>query len=63
MGKYYEEILKEQIMQGMLGYNHVTTQQYLKQLMNQNVSDIQEITNAYDVVMQEISGLTIIKSV
>lgn len=56
MTKNYEALLKEQIMQSLLGNTKSTLQDYVETLTTQNKKDIKEIWQAYFVVNCEISG-------
>ena len=56
MTKNYEILLKEQIMQSLLGNTKSTLQDYVETLTIQNKKDIKEISQAYFVVNREIFG-------
>ena len=56
MTKNYEALLKEQIMQSLLGNTKSTLQDYVETLTIQNKKDIKEISQAYFVVNREIFG-------
>ena len=55
MTKNYEALLKEQIMQSLLGNTKSTLQDYVETLTTQNKKDIKEIWQAYFVINCEIS--------
>ena len=56
MTKNYEALLKEQIMQSLLGNTKSTLQDYVETLTTQNKKDIKEIWLAYFVINREILG-------
>ena len=56
MTKNYEILLKEQIMQSLLGNTKSTLQDYVETLTTQNKKDIKEIWQAYFVINREILG-------
>ena len=56
MTRNYEALLKEQIMQSLLGNTRLTIQEYVEALTIQNKKDIKEISQAYFVINREIFG-------
>ena len=56
MTKNYEALLKEQIMQSLLGNTKSTLQDYVETLTVQNKEDIKEISQAYFIINCEIFG-------
>jgi len=56
MTENYEILLKEQIMQSLLGNTKSTLQDYVETLTTQNKKDIKEISQAYFVINREIFG-------
>ena len=56
MNKNYVAILKEQIMQNLLGNNPLSLKELAENLANQNELDVKEISQAYFIVNREIFG-------
>ena len=56
MKENYVEILKEQIMQNLLGNNALALKELAENLIKQNKLDVKEISQAYFIVNREIFG-------
>lgn len=54
---YYENLLKEQVMQALLGNTTVTLKGYVGKLISENTADQQKILQAYQLISNEIYGI------